>query len=136
MYQCAATDRSTGRPIVSVRRERGGRQTVTARRRHPAPLKYCGNRSRDALSSHVTFAADESSTPELSKCTEIFYQKYVSVLVMIATLFVSLINKFSTRFILAKTIQLIIQSGIFSLISSKHVSNTPIYFRWNTISFK
>lgn len=57
-------------PIVLVRRP----PPLTAARRRrplPVPLKYCGNRSRDALSSHVTSAADESPTPEASKCTEI-----------------------------------------------------------------
>ena len=83
-------------PTPEGRSQRRGRLTVTARRRLPAPLKYCGNRSRDALSSHVTFAADESSTPEPSKCTEIFYQKYVSVLV-IASILLPLVNNSETR---------------------------------------
>jgi len=78
-------------PIVSVRGYRrtdhstlcqcAGAAVVSNSNWLPVPtLKYCGNRSRDVLSSRVTFAADESSTPEASKCTEIFYQKYVSVL--------------------------------------------------------
>ena len=88
-------------PTPEGRSQSRGRLAVTAGRRLPVPLKYCGNRSRDALSSHVTFAADESSTPELSKCTEIFYQKYVSVLA-IASLFLSLVNNFWIKFTLAK----------------------------------
>jgi len=39
-----------GPAAVSVRR----RRAVTGQRRFPALLKYCGNRSRDVLSSHMT----------------------------------------------------------------------------------